>query len=352
MPVSLDPLTAHHETASARRRHMPTACVLVYGHGAALPIVSAWVTTVGATLVRIGDVASLVQLLQRTRPVVTVVIADVAEAVAVCQAVKEDAYAAVVPTIALLCALGSDERRWSAVASVFAAGADDVIGHDVFHTEVEARLNAAVRRSARDLSAQPTTRLPGTTAIEAELTRRLTSGEGFAACYADLDHFKEFNDRYGYHEGDRVIRMVAQLLHDVVGGVAGSGPRGGFVGHVGGDDFLCVVPLAAAAQVCDLAVETFDLLIPLQYTEADRRAGYYFGKDRRGRLHRVPLMTLSIGVATTERRQFANAAEVSRLASEMKSFAKSQMGSVFAVDRRGDDADASCVAARTGGRPS
>ena len=70
--------------------------------------------------------------------------------------------------------------------------------------------------------------------------------------------------------------------------------------------------------------------------EQDRRAGYYFGKDRRGQLHRVPLMTVSIGVVTNERRVFTHAAQVSELATEMKSYAKTLPGSVWSVDRRHD----------------
>jgi hypothetical protein len=80
----------------------------------------------------------------------------------------------------------------------------------------------------------------------------------------------------------------------------------------------------------------FDTLIPYQYSEQDRRAGYFFGKDRRGQLHRVPLMTVSIGVVTNDRRHFTHAAQVSELATEMKSYAKTLPGSVFSVDRRTD----------------
>ena len=78
----------------------------------------------------------------------------------------------------------------------------------------------------------------------------------------------------------------------------------------------------------------FDTLIPLQYNDQDRRAGYFFGKDRRGQLHRVPLMTLSIGIVTNRHRRFAHPAQVSELATEMKSYAKTLPGSVFVVDRR------------------
>ncbi len=87
---------------------------------------------------------------------------------------------------------------------------------------------------------------------------------------------------------------------------------------------------------CAQIIEIFDLFVPYQYSEPDRRAGYFFGKDRRGQLHRVPLMTLSIGVVTNERRAFLSPAQVSELATEMKGYAKSLTGSVFSVDRRQD----------------
>lgn len=185
-----------------------------------------------------------------------------------------------------------------------------------------------------DRDTQPSTRLPGGEAIEAELERRVCGGSAFAVGYVDLDHFKEFNDRYGYHEGDRVIRMVARLLHDVVKGWCG---ESGFVGHIGGDDFIFAIPREAMPTICDDIVEAFSELSPWQYSEQDRRMGYFFGKDRRGQLHRVPLMTLSIGVVTNQRRHFSRGGEVSALASEMKSYAKTLPGSVWAVDRRQDE---------------
>ena len=97
-----------------------------------------------------------------------------------------------------------------------------------------------------------------------------------------------------------------------------------------------MVPLPKIPLVCDEILFVFDTLIPYQYNEQDRRAGYYFGKDRRGQLHRVPLMTLSIGIVTNQHRRFMHPAQVSELATEMKSYAKTQPGSVYVVDRRHD----------------
>jgi GGDEF domain-containing protein len=240
---------------------------------------------------------------------------------------KSDSYTAVVPAL-VLSGAGA-----AAIDAGFEAGADEVVREGLDEAEAYVRLNAMLRRSDRDLHVHPSTRLPGAVEIEAEINRRMGDGGYFAACYADLDHFKEFNDRYSYYEGDRVIRMLARILHDVVKGICGTA---GFVGHIGGDDFLFVIPLDAVGDVCEEIVSIFDALVPYQYSEQDRRAGYYFGKDRRGQLHRVPLMTLSIGIVTNEKRHFTHAAQVSALATEMKSYAKTLPGSVFSIDRRTD----------------
>jgi diguanylate cyclase (GGDEF)-like protein len=220
--------------------------------------------------------------------------------------------------------------------AAFDAGADEVLRDVETATDVPLRLSAMLRRSDRDTHVHPSTRLPGTTEIEGNIMHRLEAGELFAVCYADLDHFKEYNDRYSYYDGDRVIRILSRILHDVVKGTC---EDAAFVGHIGGDDFLFVMPIEQVQETCAEIVATFDALIPFQYSEQDRRAGYYFGKDRRGALHKVPLMTVSIGVVTNERRTFTHAAQVSELATEMKSYAKTLPGSVFTIDRRGDTSD-------------
>ena len=239
---------------------------------------------------------------------------------------KSDAFTAIVPITALA---GSHHPEH--VQTWFTSGADEVLTGLFSPAEQRSRMDAMLVRTERDVSVHPSTRLPGTTEIEREIRRRLESNQEFAVCYADLDHFKEFNDRYSYYDGDRVIYILSRILHDVVRGLMGSR---GFVGHIGGDDFIFVIPAEEISPVCSEILEVFDSLIPLQYNDQDRRAGYFFGKDRRGQLHRVPLMTLSIGIVTNRHRRFAHPAQVSELATEMKSYAKTLPGSVFVVDRR------------------
>ncbi|HET7790533.1 MAG TPA: diguanylate cyclase [Gemmatimonadales bacterium] len=281
-------------------------------------------------MVPLTDPAAVEEMVLRAMPELLIVDADSAgaEGVELCQRLKSDSYTAIVPLAVIAGRHATDRvREW------FKAGADEVITPLFEAVEQTGRLEGLLNRATRDVAVNPSTRLPGTTEIEREIRRRMENGELFAVCYADLDHFKEYNDRYSYNDGDRVIDILSRILHDVVKGMLG---KRGFVGHIGGDDFIFVVPIEAIAEVCGEILGVFDTLIPYQYNEQDRRAGYYFGKDRRGQLHRVPLMTLSIGIVTNQHRRFAHTAQVSELATEMKSYAKTQAGSVYVVDRRHD----------------
>lgn len=282
-----------------------------------------------STVARNAD--ELLGVVLRSRPRVILVDARgeaerVEEALSCCARLKRDSFSAIVPLAVIANA--------DSLSAAFAAGADEVLREANDAAESMVRLGAMLRRSDRDSDVHPSTRLPGTREIGLELERRIASRDKFAVCYADLDHFKEFNDRYSYFRGNQVIQLLARLLHDIVKGLC---REEGFVGHIGGDDFLYMVPIAAMPRVCDEVVRVFDELMPLQYSDQDRRVGYFFGKDRRGQLHKVPLMTLSIGVVTNQRRRFLRASEVSELATEMKSYAKTQPGSLWVVDRRRDE---------------
>jgi diguanylate cyclase (GGDEF)-like protein len=309
------------------------ATAFVFAHALeALPeAVRVWLSDTKTLQVCVHEGDDLLDAALRSRPRVAVFDARAADAatdaaIAACRRLKQDSFTGIVPAVVLVASA-------DAVPAAFAAGADEVLTPDFPALVVRARLEALLRRSDRDVHVHPSTRLPGAVEIETEIGARLQRKELFAVCYADLDHFKEYNDRYSYYDGDRVIRILSKILHDVVKGTCG---ESGFVGHIGGDDFIFIMPLERLNETCVEIVQTFDRLVPFQYSEQDRRSGYYFGKDRRGQLHKVPLMTVSIGVVTNERRRFTHPSQISELATEMKSYAKSLAGSVFSVDRRGD----------------
>jgi GGDEF domain-containing protein len=292
------------------------------------PFLSSWGVSRGYPILGLADASDVEQqLLRGARAYVVLDGSPGTEIVGdLVRRIKADPYMAVAPLVLLL-----PRHETGEITSFFEAGADEILTPLLDVAEQQARLDAMVQRSERSVAVHPSTRLPGTTEIERAIRRNLTSTEEFAVCYADLDHFKEFNDRYSYYDGDRVILMLSRILHDVVKGLAGTA---GFVGHIGGDDFLFILPQSFVHDVCTEILSVFDNLVPLQYNDQDRRSGYFFGKDRRGQLHRVPLMTLSIGIVTNKHRKFTHPAQLSELATEMKSYAKTLPGSVFVVDRR------------------
>lgn len=293
-------------------------------------LISGWLGTKEFSVIHFSDSADLETVARRSPPLLILIDADGAgsDGSSLCKSLKGDAFSAIVPIVFVAGNHATEQvREW------FEVGADEVITPLFEPAEQRSRLDVLLHRTERNVAVHPSTRLPGTTEIEREIKSRLDSGAMFAICYADLDHFKEFNDRYSYYDGDRVILIVSRIIRDVVKGLC---QRDGFVGHIGGDDFIIILPLDRVQEICSEIVTVFDALIPYQYSIQDRRAGYFFGKDRRGHLHRVPLMTLSIGIVTNEHRRFSHPAEVSETATEMKMYAKTLPGSVFVVDRRKD----------------
>ncbi|HEX8361846.1 MAG TPA: GGDEF domain-containing protein [Longimicrobium sp.] len=302
-------------------------------HGRAAPgLVHEFASSRGHSVVEVKSPGELEQRAGHMQAVALVVDASepAGSALEVCRRFKGEAFTSVFPVIMYVAV---DASRAESAAEALAAGADEVLNAGFSERESVLRLDLALHRADRDVGVHPTTLLPGTVRIERDIALRLAAGEKFAVCYADLDHFKEFNDRYGYNHGDRVILILSRILREVV---RAHSPTA-FVGHIGGDDFIFNAPLEDFRACCEEVLAVFNELIDLQYTEEDRERGYFVGKDRRGGEHQVPLMTLSIGVVTNEHRRFTHTAQISELATEMKAYAKSFSGSVYVVDRRSDE---------------
>jgi PleD family two-component response regulator len=211
------------------------------------------------------------------------------------------------------------------------SGADDYIIKPFDPVELLARVKGTLRRAREMRALSPLTGLPGNIRVQEEIRRRVAEDQPFALLYADLDHFKAYNDNYGFVRGDRAIQALARLVTESIHELAGAE---GFVGHVGGDDFVILVEPDICEMVAKTLCDRFDDLAPTLYDPEDAARGCIEVRDRQGNPQSFPLLTISVGVATTTSRRFAHYGEAVAVATEMKQFAKRSPGSSFAVDRR------------------
>lgn len=199
------------------------------------------------------------------------------------------------------------------------------------NAELKSRIALAVARAGRNLDANPLTRLPGNTSIINHVQKRIDNKDAFAMCYCDLDFFKSFNDKYGFTRGDEVLLMTARVVVNTVRMVS---PADSFVGHVGGDDFIFVVPLALAEQTCQQLIQAFDEIVPQFYDQEDRLKRCIISQDRQGETRTFPLMAISIAVVGNTDGRLTHVAEASSIATTLKKKAKESIQSSYVIDRR------------------
>ncbi|ACO81243.1 EAL/GGDEF domain-containing protein [Azotobacter vinelandii CA] len=175
--------------------------------------------------------------------------------------------------------------------------------------------------------ANPLTLLPGNVPIQQCLTRLLQNPREALVCYVDIDHFKPFNDCYGYAKGDEVLLDLARCLAEQID------PQCDFLGHIGGDDFLLVLTSPDWRRRLARLQEEFPMRCRRLYRREHLEAGRFGSHDRQGHRHEFPLLSLSLGAVHLfpEACTQLNAAQLAELASGAKRRAKALPGNSLAV---------------------
>jgi diguanylate cyclase (GGDEF)-like protein len=237
------------------------------------------------------------------------------------QTLKSDSYFSVLPVLGLINGSGADTFPWNDFPL------DDFVFLPIKYEELFARIDLSIRRIHRVFDNNPLTRLPGNTSVQQAITEAI--GKPKAVCYIDINHFKPYNDVYGFSRGDEILRMLARIMSNAV-----KETGGGFAGHIGGDDFVFIVPMERVETVCTTIINNFSSIALDLFDEREKENGYYVGLNRKGQEERFPLLSIAIAVVPTDTPKIKHCGKVAEMAAELKKLAKKSDKSCYVVDQR------------------
>lgn len=176
----------------------------------------------------------------------------------------------------------------------------------------------------------PLTGLPGNKIIEEYIEEMRLSERECCVLYLDLDNFKVYNDTYGFENGDKVLKFAGDLIENEVKNCF---PYDSFIGHIGGDDFVCVIrsTIEKCNSLCINITEKFDKEVLKFFNEKDKENGYIEALDRKGIIDRFPLPAISIAGIYKNLKCYSNVEEISRNVSSIKKKVKNIKGSSFLI---------------------
>ncbi len=170
---------------------------------------------------------------------------------------------------------------------------------------------------ARDQN--PLSRLPGNFMINEHIAHSFDSGQQSVFCYFDFDHFKPYNDHYGFRSGDRVIVLFAELMHKVF-------LNQYFIGHIGGDDFFAGSVIKDETMFDEFCASVRQLIYQFGedvrefYSAEDRERNCIVAEDREGVTREFKLLSVSAVVVHKSLHSSINSAE--------------QLQKIFAIEKK------------------
>ncbi len=277
-------------------------------------LVAAALGDAGFLCLRARDGEEAISLVRREAP--DLLILDVmmphVDGLEVAKRLKADVLASRIPILMLTSLSAVDDR-----VKGLDAGADDYLSKPFDLRELTARVKALIRSAKRERERNPTTNLPGSTAVEDHVNLLLKQKAAVAVLYLDLDHFEAYADAYGFRKADDVVAELGELVLERARAYGGGEE---FVGHVGGDDFVVVVGNDEAEELAQDLVEAFDM-----------RVARWYNAGEGGAQQMAKRMTMSIAVVDAKAVGAESAEGLARVLAAAKRASKKREGSNYVV---------------------
>ncbi|HMO57240.1 MAG TPA: response regulator [Roseiflexaceae bacterium] len=181
--------------------------------------------------------------------------------------------------------------------------------------EVHTIVKVALERARQRNLTHPVTNLP-TAELITEQYRALLNGSDWALAMIQINGLETFMKAYGAVAGEEVLRFTALLLNDIVNQ---HGRPEDFVGQpIVGPSFVVTSAPAPMETICEQLCRSFDSEIGKHYEYKDRLNGYISVIDDTGETRQAPLMSLSIGVLTSQDGPFYDIRELSEAAEDVR----------------------------------
>jgi GGDEF domain-containing protein len=174
------------------------------------------------------------------------------------------------------------------------------------------------------INSNPLTKLPGNMVIESEIVKRLFGDAPYCIIYIDVDNFKAYNDAYGFENGDRILKFVADAIKS-------SAVCGEFVGHIGGDDLIIICDYHDGEGICRSIIDNFAAGINSFYRDADIENGFIVSTNRHGVVDSFPIASLSIAGISNRAADYKDINEFSKTIAHLKKRCKKQKGNYYEI---------------------
>jgi len=233
-----------------------------------------------------------------------------------CRQIRRDPLIFMTPVL-MLSALGGEPE----ISHALQQGADDYLIKPFDIGTLFAKVKSLLEMHHRIMKVNPITGFHGVDHMKRILTNRLLREETIAVCYLSIMHFAPYARAYGEEKRNEAVALVSDILKEVM---EESGVYECAISHLGGADFMIMLSARDFERYCNEVVLRFQTRRSSLYTTADAERGEISAPEPGGGRKDYPLMSVALGVVTSENLKFQDSAQMVKVAGEVNKRAQQQ----------------------------